>query len=167
MSRAQAVRRSGLRGIHVLGIFLGFFLAVFVVDGFFIYQAVSTFGGIETPDAYKKGVAYNDAIAKDEQQSRLGWTDEVSIVGAPQRLRVALHGRDGAAVARKRLVATIGRPATDRFDATLDLSETAAGVYEAALPVAAEGTWIVDLNAYDGSAPEPAYQARRRLWIGH
>lgn len=167
MTRAVAEGRPRLRGMHVLAIFVGFFLAVFIVDGIFIYQAVSTFGGIETPDAYKKGVAYNDTIAEDEQQARLGWTDEVSIVGAPHRLRVELHGRDGAVVARKRLVATIGRPATNRFDATLDLTETAAGIYEAALPVAAEGTWIVDLSAYDGSAPEPAYQARRRLWIGH
>lgn len=167
MSRAHVARRPGLRGIHVLAIFVGFFLTVFAVDGVFLYQAISTFGGIETPDAYKKGVAYNESIAEDERQSLLGWTDEVSIVGAPHRLRVALRGRDGAAVARKRLVATIGRPATDRFDTTLDLNETAAGVYEAPLPVAAEGTWIVDLSAYDGSAPEPAYHARRRLWIGH
>jgi nitrogen fixation protein FixH len=166
MNEARVERRGGVRGIHVLAIFVGFFLTVAAVDGFFIYQAVSTFGGIETPDAYKKGVAYNASIARDVQQARLGWQDEVAILGAPRRLRVALRDRDGTAIAGKRLAATIGRPATDRFDAALEMYETSAGIYEAPLPATADGTWIVDLSAYEGEAGEPAYQARRRLWIG-
>lgn len=165
MIDAQATRRSGMRGIHVLAIFVGFFLTVFVVDGYFIYQAVTTFGGIETPDAYKKGVAYNASIAEDEQQSLLGWQDAIEIVGTSRHLRVSLRDRNDQGVAGKRLVATIGRPATDRFDTTVELAEISAGVYEAALPVDADGTWIVDIEAYD-AADALAYRARKRLWIG-
>ncbi len=72
-----------------------------------------------------------------------------------------------AAVTGRRLVAKVGRPATDRFDITLDLAETAAGVYEAALPIADQGSWIVDVSAYEGDAAAPAYEARRRVWIAH
>jgi len=155
-----------MRGGHVLMIFVGFFAVVFVVDGFMIYQAVSTFGGIETPDAYRKGVAYNESIAKDAQQSLLGWKDDVKVSGAPRKLQVALRDKGDTPIAGKRLTATVGRPATDRYDVTLDLNETSPGLYEAALPGAGGGTWIVDLSAYDGGSGEPVYQARRRAWIG-
>jgi nitrogen fixation protein FixH len=146
---------------------LCFFGVIVAVDGFMIYRAVSTFGGLETQDAYKKGLAYNQRISRDADQARAGWQDTVEIGGAQQRLRIALRDHAGAPIAGKRLAAKVGRPATDRFDMTLDLAETAAGVYEAALPVVAEGSWIVDLSAYDGVAQEPVYEARRRVWIGH
>lgn len=162
----SSVKR-GMRGKHVLMIFVGFFAMIFAVDGFMIYKAVSTFGGIETPDAYRKGVAYNASIAKDEEQAQLGWTDEVKVVGAPHRLQVALRDKENSAVAGKKLVATVGRPATNRYDVKLDLAETTPGIYEVALPDAAGGTWIVELGAYDdASSNDPVYQARRRAWIG-
>jgi len=155
-----------MKGRHVLMCFLGFFGTIFAVDGFMIYQAVSTFGGVETPDAYRKGIEYNASIAQDERQTLLGWQDDTKFAGAPERLLVSLRDKNDAAVAGKRVVATIGRPATDRHDVTVTLAETAPGLYEAAFPGAAEGTWIVDLSAYDGgSSNEPVYQARRRAWI--
>lgn len=166
MTDTGGTSKPRMRGGHVLAILVGFFATVAAVDGFMIYRAVSTFGGIETPDAYRKGVAYNDSIAKDAEQSRLGWTDEIKVVGVPQRLQVALRDKGESAIAGKHVVATLGRPATDRYDVTLTLAETAPGLYEAALPAAGEGTWIVDLSAYDGgSLGEPVYQARRRAWI--
>ncbi len=142
--------RPRMRGAHVLVIFIGFYVTIFIVDGFMVYKALSTFGGIETDDAYRKGVAYNEAIAKDAQQSLLGWKDDIKVIGAPHRLQVVLRDKADAPVAAKRLVATVGRPATDRYDVTLNLAETAPGIYEVALPTAGEGTYIVDLSAYDG-----------------
>jgi nitrogen fixation protein FixH len=164
---AAVPRKPGLLGRHVLMMMLSFFGVIVAVDGFMIYRAVSTFGGLETQDAYKKGLAYNQRISRDAEQARAGWQDTVEIGGAPQHLRIALRDHAGAPITGKRLVTNVGRPATNRFDVTLDLAETAAGVYEAALPVVAEGSWIVELSAYDGAGDEPAYEARRRVWIGH
>jgi nitrogen fixation protein FixH len=164
---AAASRKPGLLGRHVLMMMLSFFGVIVAVDSFMIYRAVSTFGGLETQDAYKKGLAYNQRISRDAEQERAGWKDTVEIGGVPQHLRIALRDHAGAPITGKRLAAKIGRPATDRFDVTLDFAETAAGLYEAALPVVAEGSWIVDLSAYNGTAEEPAYEARRRVWIGH
>jgi nitrogen fixation protein FixH len=164
---AAASRKPGLLGRHVLIMMLSFFGVIVAVDSFMIYRAVSTFGGLETQDAYKKGLAYNHRIARDAEQARAGWKDTVEIGGETPHLRITLTDHGGAAVAGKRLVAKFGRPATDRFDMTLDLAETGAGVYEAAVPVVAEGSWIVDVSAYDGATEEPAYEARRRVWIGH
>ena len=44
-----------------------------------IYKALTTFGGVETPDAYRKGLAYNQRIAAEEAQAGLGWHDELSL----------------------------------------------------------------------------------------
>lgn len=166
MTDVTGALKSRFRGSHVLTILVCFFATVFAVDGFMVYRAVSTFGGVETPDAYRKGVAYNESIAREEAQAQRGWSDQIKVVGSPQRLQVLLRDKDGAAVAGKRLTAVVGRPATDRYDVTLPLHEVGPGDYEAALPGVGDGTWLVDISAYDSeSSGEPAYQARRRAWI--
>ncbi len=104
--RSSAPRRA-LNGRHVLLTFIAFFVIVFAVNGFMIYQAVSTFGGVDNADAYREGLAYNQRIARDAEQSLQGWQDEIDIVPSPQRLRVRLNDRSGSAVAGKRLVATL------------------------------------------------------------
>lgn len=159
-------RPRGIRGRHVLGSMLAFFAVIVVADATMIYKAVTTFGGVENPNAYRQGVAYNQRIARDAEQSLIGWRDDIDVIGAPQRLRVSLRDRSGAAVTGKKLLARIGRPATSRFDTTLDLVEAAAGQYEAPIAAAHEGAWIVDISVLRAGGPdEPFYQARRRVWI--
>ena len=70
-----APRQQGLRGRHVLWAFLGFFATVFVVNGAMIYSAVSTHSGLVANEPYRKGLHYNERIAADERQARLGWTE--------------------------------------------------------------------------------------------
>jgi nitrogen fixation protein FixH len=147
-------------------ILAGFFATIVAVDGFMIYQAVTTFGGLES-DAYRKGLSYNERIERQEEQASIGWNDEVSVAGTPARLRVVLTDHDKDGVAGQRLVAKVGRPTTDRFDKVLNLAETGAGVYEAAIGEMIGGAWIVDISAYSGADDAvPSYQARRRIWIG-
>lgn len=158
-------RKPRFGGGHMLAALVAFFGTIIVVDGYMVFKAVSTFGGIETEDAYRKGVAYNESLAKDAEQAKLGWSDEVKVQGSPRRLHVQLR-RGGDAITGKRVVAVVGRPATNLYDLTLPLAEVAPGIYEAALPAIGDGTWIVDLSAYDSSSSnEPMYQARRRTWI--
>jgi nitrogen fixation protein FixH len=159
-------RPRGIRGAHVLGTMLAFFAVIVVADATMIYKAVTTFGGVDNPNAYRQGVAYNERIARDAQQSLFGWQDEIVAVAPPERLRVTLRDHAGAAVGGKKVTTRIGRPATNRFDAALELTEVAPGQYEVPLPQAGEGSWIVNLNVYDGGAStQPLYQARRRVWI--
>ena len=70
----MAPARGGLRGWHVLVTLVTFLLIVTAVDGVMIYDALSTFSGNETEDAYRKGVAYNQLIKAEEAQNRLGWS---------------------------------------------------------------------------------------------
>lgn len=159
-------RPRGIRGGHVLWGMLAFFAVIVVADATMIYKAVTTFGGVENPNAYRQGVAYNQRIARGAEQSLIGWQDDIDVTAAPQRLRVSLRDRGGAAVTGKTLLARIGRPATNRFDTALELVEAAAGQYEAPIDAAHEGAWIVDITVLpsDGT-DEPLYESRRRVWI--
>ncbi len=163
---AEAEKLGGIRGGHVLAAMLAFFGVIIVADTTLIYRALTTFGGVDNPNAYRQGVAYNQRIARDARQSLTGWQDTIVVVAVPERLRLTLRDHAGAAVGGMKVSGTIGRPATNRFDAVLELTELAPGQYEAPLPQAGEGSWIVDLNVYDGhTTTEPLYQTRRRVWI--
>jgi nitrogen fixation protein FixH len=166
MPAASGAKPVGIRGGHVLAAMLAFFAVIIVADATLIYRALTTFGGVDNPNAYRQGVAYNQRIERDARQSLIGWQDEIVAVGEPKRLRVTLRDHAGAVISSKKVGARVGRPATNRFDAGLELTEVAPGQYEVPLPKAGEGSWIVDLNVTDGSASvEPLYQARRRIWI--
>jgi nitrogen fixation protein FixH len=156
-----------LTGRHVLLGMIAFFAVTLAVNSFMIYQAVSTFGGIETADAYRRGIAYNRRIAEGDQQSATGWSDRVEIARDPSRLLVSMRDRDGEPVIGLAMTAKIGRPATDLYDAEVKLREIGPGEYVAEIAAPGTGSWIADILA-SRSAEEPArlnYQARRRLWV--
>ena len=149
MSGASSIPRTprrGLRGAHVLVVFLGFFATIFLVNGVMIYEALSTFGGLETADAYRKGLAYNARIAEDAAQAQRGWRDSLAYVPGTQRVRVEVTDAAGAGVTGLVLAGEIGRPATE-----------AAGLEP--------GWWTVDIEGRGGAASDVVYAARERLWI--
>jgi nitrogen fixation protein FixH len=158
-------RAFALNGRHVLMVFIGFFLIVFAVNGLMVYQALSTFGGLDTDDAYRKGLAYNDRIAAAATQSRLGWHDRTDSVAAARRLRVTLTDAAGAAVSGLKVRAVMQRPATDVFDRSLSLTQTGPDTYEADVSQLEPGAWTVDVQARRGGEGAALYEARRRLWI--
>ncbi len=60
---ARGAKARGIRGGHVLGAMLAFFAVIIVADTTLIYKALTTFGGVDNPNAYRQGVAYNQRIA--------------------------------------------------------------------------------------------------------
>ena len=116
----------GLNGRHVLGAFLTFFAAVFVANGAMIYSALSTHTGLVANEPYRKGLHYNERIAADARQGRLGWVGniELSIDG---RVSLALAESDGRPVRGLRIEGVLGRPSTNRHDVRLALAEKGSG----------------------------------------
>jgi nitrogen fixation protein FixH len=162
---AQTAISRGVKGRHVLWGMIGFFSVVVGVNGTMIYSAISTFGGLESANAYRDGLAYNQRIAADRLQSELGWRDSVEIRASPPRVRVSLLDRDGVPVRDLKLSASIGRPATDRFDTVLALQEVGPGTYETGLAGIDPGSWIVDVRASHTGNGAVLYQTRRRVWL--
>jgi nitrogen fixation protein FixH len=159
--------RRGLRGGHVLLIFIAFFATIFLVNGIMVYDALSTFGGLETPDAYRKGLAYNQRIAEGLAQAQRGWRDKLAYVPETQRVRIDLNDPAGAGVPDLVIAGEIGRPVTDRFDRKLEFTQTGPGTYEAEAAGLDAGWWTIDIEARKGAgaAAEKVYEARERLWI--
>lgn len=154
----------GFTGRHVLLVFVAFFGLVFLANGIFLYYAISTFGGGDTSDPYRKGLHYNDTLAEAARQDSLGWREQVAYLADSGRLTLKLNDREGLPVSGLHIGALIGRPATDRDDFTAKFKEVAGGIYEAEVALG-PGQWILQLQsdelARDG---EPVYRLKQRLY---
>ena len=168
MSSSHPSGARPLNGRHVLFALIGFFAVVFAVNGVMIYKAESTFGGLDTADAYRKGLTYNERVAAAEAQAKLGWRDTLTYVPETRRLRVALTDAAGGAVSGLAVRAQVQRPATTRYDRELVLEQTGPGTYEVDAADLDAGWWTVDLEARRGAADQgdaALFESRRRLWI--
>jgi nitrogen fixation protein FixH len=166
MLAANADRSPGLTGRHVLAILLGFFAFIFVVNGVFMYAALSTNSGLDEQDSFRKGLSYNDRIADDARQLSLGWTSSVELVADGSALSLAVTDRDGKPVTGLEIEGVLGRPATSTFDHKLKLAETAPGRYAAALKGVGEGTWAAEIQGTrKGAGDAVVLHLHKRLWV--
>ena len=156
-----------ISGRHALFGFIAFFSIVFLANGVMLYWALATHAGIETRDAYRKGLAYNERIAEADRQRTRGWRDNVTIIPRKQQLQVAMSTSDGTPVTGLIVTAMLGRPATSRFDTPLRLSEAEPGRYIAPMSKLGKGNWLVIVEARQRSGVNARviYRAKRRLWL--
>jgi nitrogen fixation protein FixH len=154
-----------LTGRHVIGGWIAFFAAVAATDAVLIFLAVSTFSGLETPDAYRKGLAYNGNLAAARAQDDRGWREQVALSADGAHLAIAIVDRDGRGVDDLRVTAQIGRPATTGADRRLTFSSDGAGRYTASTTDLGPGTWIasIEARAADGSS-DILLRGKARLW---
>lgn len=155
-----------ITGRKVLIAMLAFFGVIIAVDSVMMYQAISTFGGIETADSYRKGVAYNQRIAQDAAQDALGWKQDVTLDASTGTIAVTLTDRNGKGVEGLAISVILGRPATDAFDTSSDLIDRGNGRHEAAVPNLQSGTWVVAVSARPATTPNAValYQSKARIW---
>lgn len=155
----------GIQGRHVLLGLAAFFGVMFAVNGVFTYYAVSTFGGGDTVDPYRKGLNYNDAIDAARRQAELGWLSNVTYALDGSELSVRLTDGSGEAVSGLRLGATLGRPATDEDDIALTFDETSPGRYVADVRLA-PGQWVLSVASQDQArGGEVLYRLKQRIWV--
>lgn len=144
-------RFGALTGGHVLAMLLSAFAVVFIVNGLLIYNALSSFDGIEVADAYQKGRAYNRVLDAMEAQKALGWRAEIDVDDKGRdheaRLAVRFADRAGAPLRDLRIVGTFWRPVVGGADQGMAMRETAPGRYEADYRLAYGGNWIARIAA--------------------
>jgi len=167
-SEVAGKQKSKLSGRHVLGAMLAFFAVIVTADAIMIYQAVSTFGGVDNANAYRDGLAYNNRIARETRQAGLGWKETVELRSDPERIRVELTDTAGAPVGGVKVAVMLGRAVTNAVDAVVPLAEVSPGVFEAPVANVQEpGAWVATVRAFQvGTAEtEPLFETRRRLWV--
>lgn len=161
----EVMKNTEITGRHVLFGMIGFFLVIIATDAYLVYKAVSTFGGIETSDAYRRGLAYNDRIAEERAQADLGWTKE-AVLDKSGDLTVIIKDRDQTGVDGLQITAVVGRPATNVEDRTMILTQVGAGRYVASAGTLEPGSWVATLSARQALSGEGriVYQSKVRLW---
>lgn len=165
MPRRDASSRP-ITGRMVLFGLIGFFGIVVAVNAVFIAVSLRSFPGVETEDAYRKGLAYDRVIEDAAAQRALGWTVTVDWQGvgaARGRFVVRALGADGLALSGLAGSATFRRPTYAGEDRVVALVPEAAGVYvgEAALP--GPGNWEVVLRL--GHRGQRDFVLRERIMV--
>ncbi|MEZ5931625.1 MAG: FixH family protein [Alphaproteobacteria bacterium] len=146
-------------------LFVGLFLVVLAANGTMIGVALSTFNGLETTNAYEKGLAYNASLAAAAEQEQLGWTVSLQSrsVGARKvELAVDLADRLGQPIRSAEVRAELDRPLQQGHEQTILLAEQVPGRYQADLDLPLAGQWTVRLIA---EARDHRYQLAERIQV--
>jgi hypothetical protein len=104
-----------------------------------IWIAVDSADGLVADDYYKRGLAINQVLAREENARRLGV--QARAEARDGHLRVALAG-----AAPEAIFAQLAHATRAGYDQRLRLAPSAPGVYEAELPPLAAGRWRVVLE---------------------
>lgn len=141
-----------LTGRTVLICLVAFFGTIFAMNVVLVRVATSSFGGVETESSYKAGLTFKNDIAAAQAQDALHWAVDAALRKEGDMTRVTVTALDAETrpVAGLTVAARLSHPADRRQDVPLDLTETAAGKFEAVVLVP-HGQWdlVLDLKRND------------------
>lgn len=149
-----------------------FFLSVFAANGIMVFYALSTFDGVETDDAYRKGRAYNHVLEADAAQNALGWTTEIDIKSSRAPEGVAVYTTvtvvtaDGQAAPLVNPTLTFWRPTVQGMDAEAEIIAAGDGSYQGTAQLQRAGNWIVRLSAETSDGHPYVYEERQFIHPG-
>jgi len=167
MNTAVAQRRPGWWYPYI---FVGVFGVVLAVNLVFMYSAVHTFTGIETQEAYDKGLAYNQVLAKAKAQEKLGWTVDATLLPAASadakshdtNVVLSVTDKVGRPVSGLSVKAEFVRPTKAGFDTKAELMEQGGGRYVSTVSLPLAGQWELHVVAHKGDID---YQLGQRVLV--
>lgn len=145
--------------------FVAGFGVVVAVNAVLIVFAMTSWSGLETEQAYQKGLAYNETLAAATEQEARGWTTTLSFTpdGALSgALAFTLMDEGGEPILGAEVVARIVRPTVTGYDQTVVLESQGKGRYAARLDLPMAGQWQVDLEAVGKGLP---YKRSERILV--
>ena len=146
-------------------VFFAMFAVVIVANGALVFFAAGSWTGLETEDAYDKGVSYNETLAAAREQAALDW--QVGITLAPGddgrvRLEATFRDRNGRPPRLTAVTARLIRPTHSGHDLVLPLTKLENGRYGTETMFPLPGQWDVRIRAEHAGG---SYQATRRVVI--
>lgn len=146
----RRARPKELTGRTVLIILLAFFATVMTANAMLVHYALSTLGGVDTPNAYKAGLAFESEIQAAARQQATRWQVAEHVERHDDgAIAITLRPLDeaGAALPGLTVAGVLRHPADARRDRPIVFSETSPGLYVAS-DAAAAGAWTlaVDLS---------------------
>ncbi len=155
-----------LTGKHVLLIMVAFFATIIAVNGVFVYQALHTWTGLDRPNAYMEGLAYNKTLAMREAQRRLHWHAALTVdteAGRTITLTTLFRDRSDAPLNGLAVTALVRRPTQEGYDQTVSLAPAGDGLYRGSVRLPLPGQWQVRLTATSRNGA--TFFAERRIRI--
>ncbi len=146
----QDQKQATAAGGWIPWVFVGLFGVVLIANGTMIAVAISTFTGMETVSAYKKGLSYNKRLAAADAQEKLGWQaslDTEAGDAGQMIITFALKDREGVPIAAADIEAHIDRPLQDGLDQPLTFDEIKSGRYKATVDLPLKGQWEIQVDA--------------------
>jgi|JI10StandDraft_1071094.scaffolds.fasta_scaffold176300_2 nitrogen fixation protein FixH len=156
-------RKGPLKGWHVLLWMIGFFGLMFVVNGFFLFYAITTFPGEDVKKSYAQGLEYNHTLAERAQQAQLGWRAEMGLIGS--QLEIRLLDGSGAGVSGYDVEVQVRRLATTSADTVLPAGAQGGGIYLADVAQLAAGQWDVTAKVKHPNQDGTVFEAHKRINI--
>lgn len=153
-----------LTGGHVLAITLGFFAAVFAVNGIFVTLALDTFPGLVIDKPYEHGVKYNEVLREKAKQAALGWSAEIeraSLVDRQAEIALRLRAASGDALHGLDVSGQLRRPADADHDKAFSFAPAEDGAYVAHIDDVDAGLW--ELEATAKSAGGETFKLEKKL----
>jgi nitrogen fixation protein FixH len=141
--------------------FIAFFGVIAAVNAVFMYFALSTWPGLTTEDAYKKGIAYNSTLEDADRQKQLGWQSAV-IFQLSGNLAVFMTDKTGAPLTSAKVDVTLSRPLGSDVVLSVTLEETAPGRYAGHVEAPAQGRWKAAIDAHRDNA---VYRMRHEVMV--
>ncbi len=161
----QSKKSRELTGRAVLIWLVGFFAVVFAVNGWLVQAATSTFGGLDTPSAYKAGLMFKSEVARAERQQAMHWRVDGTLKHNRQGeavLDLTVRDAQGAAVTGLSADATLVHPATARLDHAIRLAKVGAGAFHGETS-GHSGQWDLVIDFY--RAGERVFRSRSRVTL--
>ncbi len=143
-----------------------FFLSVFAANAIMVFYALTTFDGVETDDAYRKGRAYNHVLEADAAQAALGWTTSIETMASGSDTGVSVYATvrvttdDGAFASLQNPSLTFWRPTVQGMDVDAVVTPAGDGTYQGVVQLQRPGNWIVRLNAETPEGRPYIYEER-------
>lgn len=162
----SAARERQLTGRHVLAMLAGFFGLMLTANGAFVYFALDSWSGLETEDAYRRGLTHNQTLDAAAAQQSLGWQVEHRVRPLTSRtydVTVTFHDRTAAPIDGLAVAVTLRRPTNEGQDMTVTLSPAGPGVYRGDITPPLKGQW--DLRLAAESADGIVFRREERLWL--
>ena len=143
----------------------GIFAVFLIANGVMLYFAGASWTGLETDNAYEKGLAYNHTLAAAEAQQALGWHVEVDAAPAEDGrawVEVRLADRVGRAVVADRVWVQLVRPTSVGHDREALLTAYDAGRYRGSIDLPLAGQWDLRVRVEHAGG---VYRTSRRVFL--
>lgn len=134
------------RDLWVPWLIVAGFALVIMVNGTLIYFAIDSFSGLQTEGHYQRGLEYNNVLAGEEAEKKLGWSvalDFVETGNNRARISVTAADKQGNPLIDAGVRVRLVRPVQAGHDIDMTLRAAGQGRYAAEFELPMRGQWDI------------------------